>query len=164
MKLKGLRCTMIKEKKEKTCLFYASDYHFEMMILPYICKEIQNDKNIVMLTENNLEKTINTLLSKVNLNEEKQKSILKINWKSDDQNKIKGLNKLKNNKNDTIVFVKGKENYIKDINNNIDNFFGDNNQTNIIDCYDINEVGEKAKDIVKQYDNILSTNGKKEFV
>lgn len=164
MNLKGLRCTMIKEKKEKTCLFYASDYHFEMMILPYISKEIENNKNIIMLTENSLEKTINTLLSKVNLDKEKQKNILKINWKSDNHNKIKFLNELKNNENNTIVFIKGKENYIKDINNNISDFFSNNNQANVIDCYDINEVGEKAKDIVKKYDNILSTEGKKEFV
>ena len=155
---------MIKEQREKTCLFYASDYHFEMIILPYICKEIENDKNIIMLTENDLEGTINTLLAKVNLNEEKQKNIMKINWKNDDTSKFKTLKKLQDDKNETIVFVKGKENYINNMNNNIRNYFNNYDKTNIIDCYDINEIGTKAKEIVKKYDNMLSTEGKKEFV
>ncbi len=45
----------IKESKEKICSFYASDYHFEMIILPYIEKNLEKNKKIIILTENNLE-------------------------------------------------------------------------------------------------------------
>ena len=36
--------------KEKTCAFYASDYHFEMITLPYIENEIKQNHNVVILT------------------------------------------------------------------------------------------------------------------
>lgn len=65
------------ETKEKICAFYASDYHFEMISLPYIEKNIEENKKIVILTENNLEETIKTLISKTNLKEEKKKKILR---------------------------------------------------------------------------------------
>ena len=58
--------------KEKLCTFYASDYHFEMISLPYIDKRIDDNSEIIILTENNLENTIKTLLSKMNLKEQKK--------------------------------------------------------------------------------------------
>ena len=41
---------MSKNTKEKICAFYASDYHFEMISLPYINKRIENKDEIVILT------------------------------------------------------------------------------------------------------------------
>ena len=64
--------------KEKTCAIYASDYHFEMISLPYIEKNIEENKEIIIFTENNLEETINTLVSKTNLKDDKKKKILRI--------------------------------------------------------------------------------------
>ena len=64
--------------KEKTCAIYASDYHFEMISLPYIEKNIEENKEIIIFTENNLEETINTLVSKTNLKEKKKKKILRL--------------------------------------------------------------------------------------
>ena len=37
--------------KEKICAFYASDYHFEMISLPYISKSMDENKEIIILTE-----------------------------------------------------------------------------------------------------------------
>ena len=42
-------------KKVKSCLFCASDYHLEMLIIPYICKKIENEEFFV-ITQDNLEK------------------------------------------------------------------------------------------------------------
>ena len=56
------------ETKEKNCMFYVSDYHFEMISLPYISKRIEENKKIIILTEENLNETINTLVEKINLN------------------------------------------------------------------------------------------------
>ena len=55
--------------KEKTCAFYASDYHFEMISLPYIEKNLEDNKDIIVLTENSLEDTMRTLISNINLKE-----------------------------------------------------------------------------------------------
>ena len=53
---------MNKNTEEKVCTFYVSDYHFEMTILPYLDKKITNQDKIVLLTQNNLEKSVKTVL------------------------------------------------------------------------------------------------------
>ena len=63
--------------KEKTCAFYASDYHFEMISLPYINEKLDENKEVIILTENNLRETIKTLISKINLNKEKKSRYIK---------------------------------------------------------------------------------------
>ena len=153
----------IQKTKEKTCAFFASDYHFEMISLPYIEKELEKNKKIIILTENDLENTIKNLISKINLNEEKKKKIFNLNWKNDDLNKFKQIkNKVENNKEMTI-FIKGKENYIKNINKNIEKWITKNENVKTIDCYDIEEVGEEINEIKKRYKTVLSTTGEKKI-
>ena len=153
----------IKKKKEKTCAFFASDYHFEMISLTYIEKELEKSKEVIILTENDLENTIKNLISKINLNEEKKKKIFNLNWKNDDLNKFKQIkNQLENNKEMTI-FIKGKENYIKNINQNIEKWITKNENVKTIDCYDIEEVGEEINEITKRYKTVLSTTGEKKI-
>ena len=62
------------------------------------------------------------------------------------------------NGKDTIIFVKGKENYINSVNKNIGNWINTNDMK-IVDCYDINEVYEDVSSIAKNYDKVLSTSG-----
>ena len=153
----------IQKTKEKTCAFFASDYHFEMISLPYIEKELEKSKEVIILTENDLENTIKNLISKINLNEEKKKKIFNLNWKNDDLNKFKQIkNKVENNKEMTI-FIKGKENYIKNINENIEKWITKNENVKTIDCYDIEEVGEEINEITKRYKTVLSTTGEKKI-
>ena len=147
------------ETKEKTCIFYASDYHFEMVCLPYMYKEIEDNKEIIILTQNNLDETVKTLVQKINLEEIKKQKILALNWKNDDIDKIKELEKGIENKENIIVFIKGSEKYIKNTNEKINKFKG----IQIIDCYDIEEVGEKTDTIMKNYKQILNTTGIKEI-
>ena len=132
--------------KEKTCAFYASDYHFEMISLPYINKKLDESKEVIVLTENNLKETIKTLVSKINLNEDKKVDILKIDWENNDLNKFKKINEDIKSKKDMVIFVKGKENYIKNI--------------EIIDCYDMEEISQDMDNIMDQYKFTLKTTGK----
>ena len=149
--------------KEKTCAFYASDYHFEMITLPYIEKKLEEHKEIVVLTENNLEDTMKTLISRVNLSEEKKDNINKINWKNDDLNKFKQIKNDIEMDKDLIIFVKGKENYIKNINENIKKWIESKDKVKIIDCYDVEEIGEHFTQIVEKYENVLNTTGEKKI-
>ena len=146
--------------KEKTCAFYASDYHFEMISLPYINKKLDESKEVIILTENNLEGTIKTLVSKINLNQSKKENILKINWENNDLKKFKQIDKEMKNEKDIVIFVKGKENYIKNINKNIEKWIEKSENVEVIDCYDIEEVSEKLDNIMNQYKTILKTTGK----
>ena len=149
--------------KEKTCAFYASDYHFEMVSLPYISKNIENENEVVILTENNLEESMKKLLKKVNLKENKKEDILNLNWKNNDIVKFQKIeDNMKENKK-VIIFVKGREKYIDKTNKEINNLIEENDNVKVIDCYDMEEVGEKLDKIILQYNKILNTNGEKEI-
>ena len=146
--------------KEKTCAFYASDYHFEMISLPYINKKLDESKEVIVLTENNLKETIKTLVSKINLNEDKKVDILKIDWENNDLNKFKKINEDIKSKKEMVIFVKGKENYIKNINENIEKWTEKSKNVEIIDCYDMEEISQDMDNIMDQYKFTLKTTGK----
>ena len=88
---------MLTEKvvTNKMCLFCASDFHLEMILLPYIKEKIDEYK-FVIFTKNDLEDTVNTLLEKVNINDEYKDKIRKINWKN--ENKLEYTRNLIENK------------------------------------------------------------------
>lgn len=151
------------ETEEKICAFYASDYHFEMISLPYINKQIEENKQVIILTENNLEETINTVISKTNLKEDKKVEILNISWKNDDFNKMKEVKEAVKNKKDTVIFIKGKKNYIKNINENIENWVQKSEKLKVIDCYDLEEISDNLDGIMEQYKKVLGTTGEKEI-
>lgn len=131
---------------QKTCCFYASDFHLEMTILPYINKKMEQEKDIVIITENNLEESIKILISKINMkNKEK---ILKIDWNN------KGIEKI--NKN-SVIIVNGTQNFIKDINRKIDILKKDKNPSiELVDCYLFDEVKDQMYEIRTQYDGVLN--------
>ena len=152
-----------KNSNEKLCAFYASDYHFEMVSLPYIDKKMEKKNEIVILTENNLEGTMKKFLSKINLKDDKKENILGLNWKNQDVEKFQKIEKdLKDNKN-IIVFIKGKEKYINKINEDIENLKVENSNMKIINCYDIDEVNDRLDEIMERYDKVLNTTGEKEI-
>ena len=143
--------------KEKSCAFYASDYHFEMISLPYISKSMDENKEIVILTENNLKDTVNTLITKMNLNEEKRKKILSLDWNNNDLKKFKEISKKSKENSDMIIFIKGKQNYIQNINKNIEKWVSTNKHVKIIDCYEFFEIENKIDTIAKEYGKVLGT-------
>ena len=150
---------MIQEKnsKEKLCLFFASDYHFEMISLPYINENLKKNKNIIVITENNLKETVDKLLSNINLTKEEKDKMEKIDWGNNDLDKFKQIKKA-NEENKETIFVKGKENYIDNINKNIENWINIKD-IKVIDCYDINEVHDDVSSIAGKYNKVLSTSG-----
>ena len=129
---------------KKICAFYASDYHFEMISLPYIEESLEKRKEIIILTENDLQSTIKTLISNINIEEKKKQSLEQINWKNEDLKKFKKIKRDTDENKDVVIFIKGKENYIKNINKNIEKWTSKNNKVKIVDCYDMNEVAEKV--------------------
>lgn len=149
---------MLEENQNKTCLFFASDYHFEMMTLPYITNKLNDNKKIIVLTDNDLEESIKKVLSGTNLNKKIEKQILEIDWNNNDLEKIKEIEKLNIQKKDAVVFIKGKENYIKKINKDINNIIK-NQKMQIIDCFDINELEDNIDLVADKYEKILKTTG-----
>lgn len=134
---------------KKYCCFYASDFHLEMILLPYIKNNIQKDK-FVILTEENLSDSMNILLNRTNLNNDEKKQMLNINW---NEKNIKDLSNY-DLENGTII-INGSNNYINEMNDKIRKI--NPNNVNIIDCYSINDKNVEPKRISKNYDDILNT-------
>ena len=131
---------------EKICCFYVSEFHLEMILVPYINKKI--NENITILTQKKLKDTIEILLEKINLNKEDKQKILKLEWNGD--------KKIKENSN--IIIIGSKE-YIQQKNDEI----GGKNAVSVLDCYDFEEEKENINDILKEYKNSLNTLGERSF-
>ena len=154
---------MGKITKEKMCAFYASDYHFEMISLPYISRSIDENKEIIILTENNLEDTVQILVSRMNLKDAKRNQILNLDWKNNDLEKFKEISKNSKENKNMVIFIKGKINYIENINKNIEKWIDGKNNINIINCYEFFEVENNIETIAQKYDKILGTSREQEI-
>ena len=151
-----------KEKKvEKICSFYASDYHLEMIMIPYINKKIENNSKIIIMTQKDLKETAETVISKINLPEDRKKEILSIDWESNDPEKIKEI-KNTNNAQEIVIFVIGNLNYIKNINNSIYEYIKNYN-AKVVDCYSLEDSQEKMIEIVSEHTKVLNTAQEKDL-
>ena len=139
-------------KIEKYCSFYVSDFHLEMILLPYINKKIENNENIKIVTERDLKQTVELLISKMNLKKENKEKILNLDWNSNN------IEEMKENSNIIII---GKEEYIEEKNERIKNL--DLNNITVTDCYNFEEVKERINIITEKYKNNLNTLGLNNF-
>ena len=137
------------ETKEKNCCFYVSEFHLEMILLPEINRKFEKQENVTILTQKDLEKSIETLISKINLKEENREKILKLNWNGRKEN-------LRENSNIIII---GSKKFIEEKNQEIKNI----KIKEIIDCYEFDEVKEDMEDIIKNYKNHINTLGNNKF-
>mgnify|MGYP000216734029 FL=1 len=151
----------ISNTKEKTCAFYASDYHFEMISLPYIENKLRADKKVFILTENSLQNTIKTLVEHINLSDKKKENILNLDWNNNDEEKYKNIKEDIKNGEDVVIFVKGKTKYIEEANKNIEKINDKNKNIKIIDCYNVDEIAHNMQEIENNYAKILNTSGEK---
>ena len=130
---------VLEEKKVKNiCNFYVSEYHLEIMLLPYISKKIDNEENITIITEIDLESTLNVVKEKIK----------KIGWN------IQNIENIIPNTN--VILIGSK----KFINEKVFELKERQVETlEIIACYNYNEVKNDIKEIVSKYDGMLNTLG-----
>ena len=102
-----------------------------------------------------------TLTLKINLKEDKKQKILNLDWKNDDENKFSKLTKYINEGKDVEIFIKGSNEYIERNNKKINEYIKEDNETKIIDCYDVGRVDEYLVDIAQKYNNVIGTAGEK---
>ena len=140
---------------KKYCCFYASDFHLEMILLPYIKDNIYKDKFIIF-TEESLTDSMKVLLNRTNLNLEEKNLMINLNW---DEKTEADLSKYKFD--DHTIIINGSSKYINKINQKIKNKYP--RKINIIDCYSINDKNVELGQIKEKYDDILNTKGSKKI-
>ena len=112
---------------KKVCGFYVSSVHLVTMLLPYLNKQIEEQIEVIPFLEFDLRKNVETILSKIVLNEKNKEQILDINWKNTKVQKFTNIEstikeKLKNEK-EAIILVSGSKKYIKIVNEMIERYF-----------------------------------------
>ena len=140
---------IIENKKiEKICNFYVSDFHLEMILLPYLNEKIQENEPINIISEKNLNQSINELISKVNLDKNMKNNILNLKWNSSD---------IKNIQNNSNVILVGTKDFIEQKTNKLMDM--DIENLKIIDCYNLQEVEKEIPKIVSTHDKNLNSQG-----
>ena len=136
----------------KYCCLYVSEYHLEMILLPFIKNKLK-ESEILIFTQNNLLETLHTLLKKTNLSNENKERIANIkNWNTE---KIDLINN--EDINEYTIIINGDEKYRDRINKKIEKF--NINVKNIVDCYDVNNTSIKSNYIQNNYIGVLNTEG-----
>ncbi len=136
---------------EKTCCFYASDWHLTVMLMPYISRKIEDCK-IYMKFENSIEENISVLLEKLKIkNKEK---IKEISWNGE-------VNEDDFSQNEKIYIISGSEEYITEENNIIEKYYNNRaDKIKVINCYEILNQANLCGIINKyHYKRILNTKG-----
>ncbi len=131
---------------EKTCGFYVSDFHLEMILIPYINEKIEKNEEVEIVSEKDLRETVNTLMSKMNINENNKKKILGLKWDKSQETVVK-----------ENMIVVGTKSYLKEINEEIEEKGIDN--IKVVNCFDFEEVKGDMGNIIKQHDKSLNTLG-----
>lgn len=139
-------------EKQEECLICVSDYHLEMILIPYI-KDKLNNSNIVILTENNLEESIKTLLKKINLSDELKKDIINLNWKNENNDKIKYLQEITKENKNIVVIINGNCNFINEIEGQIRKY----PEIEKVSCFHISDSKLNIEEVRKNYKIILNT-------
>lgn len=134
-----------KEITERKCCFYASDFHLEMTIVPYIDKKIKENKNVIIITQNKLEDSIKILISRMNM--KNKQDILKIDWNNDDISKIQSIN--------DIVIINGNKKFIENKNEEIKKMLG-KLPNELIDCYLFDEIKNEIVEIKEEHTGVLN--------
>ena len=141
---------VLEEKKIKNiCNFYVSEYHLEIMLLPYISKKIEEGEEIVIITEKNLAETLKEVINKTNINEDKRDKIINLGWNKQEKD-------IKINPNTDIILI-GSKKFIEEKMFNIKKQKIEN--IRLIACYDYNEIKDNMQDIANKYDGVLNTLG-----
>lgn len=147
---------------DKICNFYMSDWHFIVMVLPYINKQISQKTKVITCLERDVIDKVQFLIEKLSLKNKEE--ILKINWKKTEiknfKKYIKDDLKKENNK---ILIINGSNYYIEEINKLLSDTISNEKckckNIKIIDCYDFESNKDDMNAILKKYRGILNTSG-----
>lgn len=134
------------KENKKMYVFYVSEFHLEMILLPFVNKKIEEKEKIIINTEYDLEDTMKVLLNRMNLKEENKEKILGLNWNKKEKQEMY---------NESNIITIGRQEYIDKINYEIkqENL----NNIRMLDCYKFDDIKEEISDIANKYDGNFNT-------
>lgn len=146
---------MRENKIVKACNFYVSEWHLFAALLPYLKEELEKKNEIVIISQDNLEKGIKELVERINIKFENSKGLNEIMWLNKEfvleiREDIKPLNIVIQG---TIQFIEEVNNYLKE---NMINIY---REVRIIDCYEIYDSNTMLYNILDNHEYVFNTGG-----
>lgn len=134
---------------ERICNLYISNEHLLVTLAGYLKKEIENGTKVIVLSQDNMRKSIKDIKKKINNKELKQK----VDY-------LENINvELITNDKKVTVIIKGDNNFINNMEKKIKEMFKEDDESvNIVSCYDINK-NSNINRIVNEYEKMLNTSG-----
>lgn len=140
---------MYKQQKEKICVLHASDEHLITMLIPYIYKQIEEEKKVVTIFEKDFRKVSEKILKCI-----KEENEINIDW---NKTNINDLNlKLNKSLDNSIIIVSGENKFIEKVDCLLNNI---NEKFIIINCFNIFKNEKRISEIIGEYEKILTTQG-----
>ena len=143
------------KKASKKCGFYVNSLHLSMMILPYVKNKIEREEKVIIISDENLESNIKTILNKLNLKEEVRNQIIKIGENIIKEEKITK----KINEYDEIIII-GKEKYIDRLNKKVKGIL-EKEDISIVDFYEVMDFNNNIEKILSSHERLVNTAGEK---
>lgn len=135
-------------KNQRICTFFVSEYHLLTIILPYINKTITEEKDVEIILEKDITRSLKKYLKIVDLYADQEEKIISLNWKKESKDVYE------KDLSNSEVFIIGSQKFIKKVNSKLDV----KNTRIIFDCYYINKL-ENINEINVDYEYILKTYG-----
>lgn len=135
-------------KNQRICTFFVSEYHLLTIILPYINKTITEEKDVEIILEKDITRSLKKYLKIVDLYADQEEKIISLNWKKESKDVYE------KDLSNSEVFIIGSQKFIKKVNSKLDV----KNTRIIFDCYYINKL-ENINEINEDYEYILKTYG-----
>lgn len=146
---------MRENKIIKACNFYVSEWHLFAALLPYLKEELAKKNEIVIISQDNLEKGIKELVKRINIKFEENNGLDSITWLDRDfaleiRENIKPVNIIVQG---TMQFIEKVNKYLK---NNMINIY---REVRIIDCYEIYDSNNMLYNILDKHEFVFNTGG-----
>lgn len=149
---------MGENKVIKACNFYVSQWHLFAALLPYVRDELKKNNKILFISQDNLEKGLKQLVTKLNLKFENKNGINDVVWLNENF-----AMELKEEISPVTIVVQGDVNFINEINSYLDiNFKKLYRNITIINCYEIYDTNEILYNILDEHDYVFNTAGMNE--
>ena len=139
----------------KACNFYVSQWHLFAALLPYVRDELKKNNKVIFVSQDNLEKGLKQLVTKLNLKFENKNGINDVIWLNENV-----VLELKEEIKPVTIVVQGTVSFIKEINSYLEaNLKKLYRKVTIINCYEIYDTNDMLYNILDEHDFVFNTAG-----
>ena len=148
---------------EKICNFYANEVHLGVTIIPFVANIIKENSKVCTILNTNINNEIESIVSKINIDNNLKREILNMNWKEtkSNENEIKNYieNEIKDN-SEIYVIINGSKDEVEEKNKYVEEIKNQNKDKNIniVNCFQIDET-KINEGLLENYHKILNSSG-----